>query len=136
MRPDSTPLPVVIRSSLSQSQGSRTWHGDRRSLGMAAPLEVLDEVVASDLVDDPNRNPAAEPIRAEVTAERRRRWGKEASLAAVSLGALGAFLAITRTIRGSEGNAFDRAIVRTVGRRRNPVTSSMVRGVTFLGSTV
>ncbi len=103
---------------------------------MAAPLNVLDEVVASDLVDDPNRSPAAEPVRAEVTAERRRRWGKEASLAAVSLGALGVFLAISRTVRGAEGTSFDRAVVRAAGRGRNPVTSSVVRGVTFFGSTV
>lgn len=95
--------------------------------------EVEEDVLASDLVDDPTRSPAAEPVRAELTAERRRRWGRQATLAAVTLGAVGGFLAIGRTIEGAKGNAFDRAVMRRVGRIRTPVRNALVRGVTFFG---
>jgi undecaprenyl-diphosphatase len=103
---------------------------------MIAATEMLGEVLASDLVDDPARSPAAEPVRAEITARRRRRWGKEAVLAAVTLGALGGFGAITRTITGTRGNAFDRMIVRAMGRARHPATNAIMRGITFFGGVV
>src|SRR5688572_7181060 len=79
------------------------------------PNEVIDEVLASDIVDDPTRSPALEPAKAAATARRRRAWGKHASLAAVTLGAVGGFVAITRTIDGSGGNAFDHTVVRSIG---------------------
>jgi undecaprenyl-diphosphatase len=100
------------------------------------PAEVIEEVLASDIVDDPTRSPALEPAKAEATARRRRAWGKHASLAAVTLGAIGGFAAISRTIHGSGGNAFDRAVVQAVGRARHPVSNALVRGVTFFGSVV
>lgn len=100
------------------------------------PTDVIEEVLASDIVDDPTRTPALEPAKAAATARRRRAWGKHASLAAVSLGAIGGFAAISRTIHGSGGNAFDRAVVHAMGRARHPVSNAVVRGVTFFGSAV
>lgn len=100
------------------------------------PTEVIEEVLTSDLVDDPTRSAALEPARAAATARRRRAWGKHASLAAVTLGAIGGFVAISRTIQGSGGNAFDRAVVEAVGRARHPVSNALVRGVTFFGSVI
>jgi undecaprenyl-diphosphatase len=97
-------------------------------------MSTLEQVVASDLADDPTRNPAAEPERAVVTAERRRRWGKQASLASVSLGALGSFLVAHRAITGARGNAFDAAVMRAMGRTRRPLFNAIVRAVTWLGS--
>ena len=93
----------------------------------------MDDVLASDLVDDPTRSAAAEPLTAEVTARRRRHWGKQATLTAVALGSIGGFLALTRTIAGSGGNRFDRAIVHTFGRARHPVSNALIRAVTFFG---
>jgi len=106
----------------------------RTITGMSAPADLMDDVLASDLVDDTSRSAAREPVRAEVTARRRRRWGEQATLAAVSLGMLGSFLAITRTIGGEDGNPFDRAVVRKVGRVRHPVSNAVMSGVTFFGS--
>lgn len=105
---------------------------------MAATVvsDVIEDVVASDLVDDVTRDPAVEPGRAAVTARRRRVWGKHASLAAATLGAIGGFVAITRTIDRSGGNAFDHAVVEAFGRARHPVSNAFVRGVTFFGSVV
>src|SRR5688500_8571629 len=100
------------------------------------PGEIVEEVLASDIVDDPTRSPALEPAKAAATARRRRAWGKHASLAAVTHGAVGAFSAISRTIQGSSGNAFDRAVVHAIGRARHPVSNALVRGVTFFGSVV
>jgi undecaprenyl-diphosphatase len=100
------------------------------------PGTVVDEVLASDIVDDPTRSAKLEPRGAAATVRRRRAWGKHASLAAVSLGAIGGFLAISRTIQGSEGNAFDRAVMNAMGRARHPVSNALVRGVTFFGSVV
>jgi undecaprenyl-diphosphatase len=94
---------------------------------------VVNDVLASDLVDDPSRSAAAEPLRAEVTARRRRHWGRQASLAAVALGATGSFLAISRTISGDDGNELDRAVVRALGRARHPVSNAIMRSLTFFG---
>lgn len=101
---------------------------------MAQGLGVIDELLRSDLVDDPERSAMAEPHRAVATARRRRRWGDQASLAAVTLGAMGGFLALTRIITGERGSAFDRAVVRSMGRARHPVANAVVRGITFFGS--
>ncbi len=101
---------------------------------MAPSSELMRDVLASDLIDDPNRLAAHEPVRAEATARRRRRWGKQASLAAVVLGATGAFLALTCTIGGQNGSRFDRAVLRTVGRARHPLSNAAVRTVSVLGS--
>jgi undecaprenyl-diphosphatase len=100
------------------------------------PGEIVEEVLASDIVDDPTRSPELEPVKAAATARRRRAWGKHASLAAVTLGAVGAFSAISRTIHGSSGNAFDRAVMQAVGRARHPVSNTFVRGLTFFGSVI
>jgi undecaprenyl-diphosphatase len=101
---------------------------------MGAVSVLIDEVLESDLVDNPRRSAAAEPLRAEITAGRRRRWGRHAALAAVTLGAIGGFLALTRAITGKRGNAFDRAVVRLMGRVRRPVANALVGGVTLFGS--
>jgi undecaprenyl-diphosphatase len=90
-------------------------------------------MVEPDLIDDPSRSPAAEPGSAVVTAERRKRWARHATFAAASLGAVGSFLAVERTIIQSNGNSFDRAVMRAMGRiRRDPVTA-LVRAITFFG---
>lgn len=96
--------------------------------------DLIDDVLDSDIVDDPSRSAAAEPVTAEITALRRRRWGEQASLAAVALGALGAFLAVSRMITSEHGNAFDRAVVRHIGRARAPVSNGFARVVTFFGA--
>jgi undecaprenyl-diphosphatase len=101
---------------------------------MVTGTAVIDELLGSDLVDDPSRSAAREPLRAGITARRRRRWGSEASLAAVALGALGGFLALTRIITGKRGNAFDRSVVRAMGQVRHPVGNALVQGITFFGS--
>lgn len=100
----------------------------------AGASEVLDELLASDLVDDPSRSPAAEPHRAVPTARRRRRWARQASLAAVALGAIGGFLAVSRVASKSKGSAFDRAVVRRVGRARSPVWTAVAKTITSIGS--
>lgn len=90
-------------------------------------------MVEPDLVDDPARNPAAEPAAAAATAERRKKWARHATLAAASLGAIGAFLAIERTIIQSNGNRFDRRVMRGIGRARTPALTKLVRGLSFFG---
>jgi undecaprenyl-diphosphatase len=60
--------------------------------------------------------------------------GRHVALAAVVLGATGTFVAISRTIEGPRGSDFDRKVVRRMGRLRGPVTSGVMRGITFLGS--
>src|SRR5689334_12562354 len=98
--------------------------------------KVVEDLLASDIVDDPSRSPVLEPRAAARAARRRRAWGKQASLAAVTLGAIGGFVAIARTIHGRGGNAFDRAVMNAMGRARHPVSNALVRGVTFFGSVV
>lgn len=95
---------------------------------------MIDDVLASDLVDDPSRSAAAEPASAEATARRRRRWATQAVLAGTTLGSIGGFLAVARTIAGTKGNTFDRAVVRRFGRARHPISNALARGVTFFGS--
>lgn len=97
---------------------------------------ALAQLLASDLVDDPSRSAAQEPVRARATAERRRRWGRHATLGAVALGSIGGFFAISRTITQSSGNTFDRAVVRVAGRARNPVNTAIARAITSLGGVV
>lgn len=94
---------------------------------------MIDDVLRSDLVDDPTRSATAEPLRADVTARRRRYWGEQATLAAVALGSIGGFLALTRTITGKRGNGADRAVVRAFGRARHPAGNALMRGVSFFG---
>ena len=53
---------------------------------------------------------------------------------AITLGAVGGFLALTHAITGKHGNTMDRAIVRAMGRARRPVSNALARGVTFFGS--
>ncbi|MDB4943955.1 MAG: phosphoesterase PA-phosphatase related [Labilithrix sp.] len=62
------------------------------------------------------------------------RWSRDASLAAIALGAVGAFLALTRVISGNEVNPLDRKIVRAMGRARRPFINVCVQGLTFFGS--
>lgn len=101
---------------------------------MVAGSGVIDEVLCSDLVDDPSRSAAAEPGRAEITARRRRIWATQASLAAVTLGAIGGFFALARLVTGKHGSAFDRAVVRAMGRARHPISNALAQGITFFGS--
>ena len=96
--------------------------------------DLIDDVLASDLVDDPSRSAAREPTAAVVTARRRRRWAEQASLAAVALGGIGAFLALSRAIGSEQGSAFDRAVVRKVGRVRGPMSNVIARAITFFGA--
>jgi undecaprenyl-diphosphatase len=100
---------------------------------METPPDVIDDLLTSDLLDDPTWSAREEPADARSTARRRRRWGRQAALAAVTLGAFGSFVAISRTIAGSDGSPFDRAVVRAVGRVRHPFATLVVRGVTSLG---
>lgn len=92
------------------------------------------EVLASDLADDPSREPTAEPVRARATARRRRRWGEQAALASSSAVALGVFLGLARTIAKKPALMLDEELVRAVGRARGPITNVVGRAVTFLGS--
>lgn len=103
---------------------------------MVMASDVIEKLLGSDLVDGPRRSAAEEPLRAEITAQRRRRWGKEASLAAVTLGSIGGFIVVTRAIGGKHGSPFDRAVVRAMGRARHPVSNALVRGVTFFGGVI
>jgi undecaprenyl-diphosphatase len=100
---------------------------------MRAAPNLIDELLDSDLVDDPERSCEAEPQRAKATARRRRRWGEQAWLAAITLGSVGGFLALARAINGKRGNALDQAVVERVGRARHPVGDALMRGVTFFG---
>jgi undecaprenyl-diphosphatase len=96
--------------------------------------DLIDDVLVPDLVDDPTRSAEAEPHAAELTARRRRRWGTQASLAAVALGSLGAFLGATRAITSKHGNTFDRSVIRGIGRARGPISNLAFRAVTFFGA--
>lgn len=98
------------------------------------PSDLIDDVLVSDLVDDPTRSAAAEPVTAEVTARRRRRWGEHASLAAVALWSIGTFVALSRAITWKPGNAFDRAVVRRAGPLRGPISNVIARSITFFGA--
>lgn len=98
--------------------------------------DLLEDVLASDLVDDPERSAAAEPAHAELTAARRHAWGRSAALAAATLGAACAFFAAARAIEGPRGTAFDRAIVRSLGRARTPLGNATMAAITALGSAV
>ena len=101
---------------------------------MVRRQSVIDEVLRSDLVDDPSRAAAADPERAARAARRRRQWSQDASLAAVALGAVGGFLILARIVSRETVLPFDRAVVRTMGRARTPVSNALVRGLTFFGS--
>jgi undecaprenyl-diphosphatase len=102
---------------------------------MAATHDATDGVFDSDIIDDPAGPWSTAPDRAEAqaAAERRRNWGRQAALATVALSAIGGFYAISRTIGDTDGNRFDRALVRRVGRVRSPVLNAIARGVTSLG---
>ncbi len=100
---------------------------------MATP-DVVGEALASDLVDDPQRNVAREPDRARNTARRRRVWADQAARAGVTLAMLGSFIVLSRAIRGRRANAFDRSVVFAIGATRHPVSSAIMRGITFFGS--
>lgn len=62
------------------------------------------------------------------------RWARQASLAAISLGAFGGFVAVSRVASRASGSAFDRAVVRRVGRARTPLANRVALAVTALGS--
>jgi membrane-associated phospholipid phosphatase len=101
---------------------------------MVVGSSVIDEVLDSDLVDDPRRHACDEPLRAAITAQRRRDWGDQAALEAVTLGAIGGFLGIARSMTGKHGSALDRAVVQAMGRARHPISNALVQGITFFGS--
>lgn len=96
--------------------------------------ELFDRMLTSDLVDDPERSAAVEPVRARMTATRRRRWGEQAWLAAVALGAASAFLAVSRATTWKRGNALDRDAMKHIGRLRGPAGNVVARALTFLGA--
>ncbi len=93
---------------------------------------MSEPLVVPDLVDDPDRSAAAEPASALETASRRRQWAKNATLSAIALGATGIFLVIERTVR-RKANTFDRKAMRSAGRMRSPVLTTIARAVTALG---
>lgn len=101
---------------------------------MSLAIGDLDAILASDLVDDPERTAEKEPERAREAARRRRKWGEDASLAASSLLALGAFFALSGAIGKKDANEFDTSVVRAVGRARSPVTNVLGHVVTTFGS--
>lgn len=101
---------------------------------MLARRSVIDEVLRSDLIDDPTRAAAAAPARVVRAAERRRRWSQDASLAAVALGGIGGFLVLARAVSRPSVLPFDRSVVRVMGRARHPMSNAIVRGLTFFGS--
>lgn len=101
---------------------------------MTPPSELIQNVLSSDLIDDPTRSAAREPARVAPTVQRRRHWGIQAWLAATVLGATGVFIATTHTIHNQNGSPLDRAVVRTVGRARHPAVNGIARGLTSLGS--
>lgn len=103
-------------------------------MGLARLWPCMDPLLAPDLVDDPSRSAEREPVRAELTARRRRRWARHAALAASTLGAIGSFLAVERTIRGvKNGNGFDRAAMSALGSLRSRAMTKLVRSITFFG---
>lgn len=55
-------------------------------------------------------------------------------MASLSLGSVGAFLAIGRTIHRSHGNRFDRYVMHAMGRARSAPLTTFVRAVTALGA--
>ena len=69
-----------------------------------------------------------------ISPKPRRRWSRDASLAAVALGAVGGFLVLSRFLGGRRVSAFDRGIVNGMGRARRPVSNALVQGLTFFGS--
>lgn len=79
---------------------------------------------------------ATEAFEDYATPRQKRRWGKQASLAAIALGAIGSFVVVSRTIQGSKGNAFDRAVIRAAGRARHPVSNALARAWTSFGGVV
>jgi len=93
-------------------------------------------LLASDLVDDPTRDPARELDRVHPTATRRRLWARRALRAAISVSAFGAFVAIERSVRGGRPNAFDRGIVDAMGRARRPWLNIVAKTITFFGGVI
>jgi undecaprenyl-diphosphatase len=84
-----------------------------------------DTLVGSPPVDDGSPS---------LGSRRRLRWGRQASLASGWLSAVGGFVAVHRAVVGGRGNAFDRAVVRAMGRGRRPLVNAIVRAITWLGS--
>ncbi|MDB5215096.1 MAG: phosphoesterase [Myxococcaceae bacterium] len=101
---------------------------------MVPRTSLIDEVLCSDLVDDPAGAAAAHPSQLEHAARRRRRWSEDAALAAVALGAVGGFLVLARIISSPSIKALDRGVVRRLGRARHRLSNALVRGLTFFGS--
>lgn len=90
-------------------------------------------VLTSDLVDDPSRDPLRELDRVRPTATRRRLWAWRAFRGAVTLSALGAFVAIERAVHAGKPNSFDRGVVDAMGRARRPWLTVVAKTVTFFG---
>lgn len=96
-------------------------------------MTELEAILESDLIDDPTRSPAAEPERIAPTATRRRVWAVHALRAAITLGALGVFAVIERTIHGEKPNAFDLDVMVAMGRARRPWLTRIAKAVTWFG---
>lgn len=69
----------------------------------------------------------------EQTADRRRSWARHALFSAVSVGALGAFLATSRALHSPRARQFDRAIMRRIAALRTPRRNEIMRDLTSLG---
>lgn len=93
-------------------------------------------ILESDLVDDPTRNASDEPHRVLPTATRRHLWAHRAYRAAVTLSALGAFVAVERSIHGGRPNTLDLVVVETMGRARRPWLNVAAKTVTFFGGVI
>ncbi|MBI2388539.1 MAG: phosphatase PAP2 family protein [Deltaproteobacteria bacterium] len=96
-------------------------------------MSELEAILESDLIDDPTRSPATEPDRIVPTATRRRLWALHAMRAALTLGALGAFAVIERTIHGEKPNAFDLDVMVAMGRARRPWLTRVAKAITWFG---
>jgi len=68
--------------------------------------------------------------------QRLRKWGEQAVLAGVSLGAIAGFSALAAAIVNDRDVSFDRSLVGLMGRGRRPVGDAIARGFTFFGGPI
>jgi undecaprenyl-diphosphatase len=71
-----------------------------------------------------------ESIERSTTASAKAR---HAALGAITLGAIGVFAAVQRTIHPIRGTRFDRILLRSAGRMRSPLMNVVMKGVTAVG---
>jgi undecaprenyl-diphosphatase len=125
---------AVSPSGTTFATAGTTFREGEVMLGASRDAEdVIDDLLASDIVDEPAPRSPRPPHVAAATLLRRRRWGREAALVAVTLGAVGGFLVLARAITGRGANRFDQSVVRRMGSARSPLTNALVLSVTSLG---